>query len=149
MRPRDRSGGGRRRPTREGTAPSRATTAGRRRLPLEPLLSVPARLEAGQPFRIRVGLSLDSSGRPLAAGVASWLDVQVQACRVGSATVTPLARARVRALPDRPARTVELVAAGLEAGRYRLATLVTFGAADDVAAFSDGPVVTVGERRHR
>ena len=51
---------------------------------------------------------------------------------------------RIGAVTGEDASTVELAVPGLEPGQYRLITLVTFGAATEVAGFYDGPVVTVG-----
>jgi hypothetical protein len=103
------------------------------------------RLRAGEPFRLR--FTLQVGARSPDSGVTSWFDVDVRACRLGGATTWLLASDRIGAVSGGTASTVELAVPGLEPGQYRLLTLVTFGAATEVAAFHDGPVVTVRARR--
>ena len=103
------------------------------------------RLRAGEPFRLR--FTLQAVARPPASGMGSWFDVDVRACRLGGATTWLLASDRIGAVTGGTASTVEVAVPGLEPGQYRLLTLVTVGAATEVAAFHDGPVVTVRVRR--
>jgi hypothetical protein len=101
------------------------------------------RLHAGEPFWLQLRFALQDGPWLSGPDVASWFEVSVRACKLGEATTRLLASERIGAVAGEEPATVDLAMTGLEPGQYRLITLVTFGAAAEVAGFCDGPVVTV------